>query len=82
MSIRLILKEMRVNRLDVGRDSLTLVFSSDTKMDPQRLVSLAGQDPRRFQFLSENKFKVKTGRLSPPDDLPKIEKAIQAIHLH
>ena len=82
MSIRLILKEMRINRLDVGRDSLILVFSSDTKMDPQRLVSLAGQDPRRFQFLSENKLQVRIGRLSPPDDLPQIEKAIQAIHLH
>ena len=82
MSIRLILKEMRINRLDVGRDSLILVFSSDTKMDPQRLVSLAGQDPRRFQFLSENKLKVRIARLSPPDDLPQIEKAIQSLHLH
>jgi len=51
-------------------------------MDPQRLAGLAGQDQRRFQFLSENKLKLKIGKLSPEEDFPRIEKAIQALYLH
>ncbi|HUU81214.1 MAG TPA: transcription-repair coupling factor, partial [Acidobacteriota bacterium] len=82
MSIRLLLKEMRINRLDVSNNSLTLTFSPDTRMDPQRLASLAGQDPRRFQFLSQNKLKLKIGKFSPEEDFPRIEKAIQALYLH
>jgi transcription-repair coupling factor (superfamily II helicase) len=82
MSVRLLLKNLRISRLDVGRDSLTLTFPSDNETDTPRLVQLIAEKPKRFQLLSQNKLKVNVGRLSPQDDLGKIEKTIEAVCLH
>jgi transcription-repair coupling factor (superfamily II helicase) len=82
MSVRLLLKNLRISRLDVGRDSLTLTFPSNNETDTPRLVQLIAEEPKRFQFLSQNKLKVNVGRLSPQEDLGKIEKTIEAVCLH
>jgi transcription-repair coupling factor (superfamily II helicase) len=81
MSVRLLLKKLRISRLDVGRDSLTLTFPSDAETDTPRLVELITEKPMKFQFLSQNKLRVNVGRLSPPEDLSKIEKTIEALCL-
>ncbi len=79
MSIRLFLKNIGIIRLDVGPDSVTLNFSQNTTVDPERLVRLAKNKPNRFHFLSQNKLRIKTGTLSLPDDLPDIEKEIVSL---
>ena len=38
MSIRILLKNMAVIRLDVGRRSLILTFSLDSSLDTERLI--------------------------------------------
>ena len=81
MCIRLQLRNRGISRLDVGRHSLALTFSSGSEMDPERLVKLIGNEPHRFQFLSQNRLKINTGRISLPEDFPEIEKAIDALYV-
>jgi transcription-repair coupling factor (superfamily II helicase) len=79
VSIRLYLKKMRINRLDIGNSSFTVTFSQEKTRDPDNLVRLVSSHPERFQFLSENKIKVNIGCLSPEEDLPRIRKAISEL---
>jgi transcription-repair coupling factor (superfamily II helicase) len=81
MSVRFLLKNMGISRLDVGLDSLTLTFCSDKHSDPGGLVELVSHKPRKFQFLAQNKLKVNVARLSLPGDLPEIEKSIEVLSL-
>jgi transcription-repair coupling factor (superfamily II helicase) len=80
MRIRLQLRNRGISRLDVGRHSLLLTFSSGSEIDPERLVKLIGNEPHRFRFLSQNRLKINTGRISLPKDFPEIEKAIDALY--
>jgi transcription-repair coupling factor (superfamily II helicase) len=47
MSLRLLLKRLRLLRLDVTQDGLTLTFSSDTPVKPETLVTLVKRDPKK-----------------------------------
>jgi transcription-repair coupling factor (superfamily II helicase) len=58
MSLRLLLKRLRIFRLDIGKEGLTLSFSSDTPVKPETLVSLVKHSPRRYQFVSPHKLRV------------------------
>ena len=82
MSLRLLLKKMRVRRLDVGRHSFTLTFAAEDPVDSEGLVRIVAGKPNMFRFLSQNKLKVYIGSFSPPDDLSRIEKAIEELVLH
>jgi transcription-repair coupling factor (superfamily II helicase) len=81
MSIRILLKKLRITRLDAGRHSLSLTFSQDNPVDPEALVRLVSSKPGMFQFLAGNKLKVNTGFHSLPADLHKIEKTVAALDL-
>ena len=48
-------------------------------VDPERVVDLVKSQPRKFLFLSDSRLKVISGRLSPPEDLPKVEDAIESL---
>jgi transcription-repair coupling factor (superfamily II helicase) len=72
MSVRLLLKRTRILRLDVTPEGLTLTFSPDTPVKPDKLVTLVKGDPRRYRFLSESKVKV---RLTPHPPLEALDEA-------
>jgi transcription-repair coupling factor (superfamily II helicase) len=59
MSLRLLLKRLRLLRLDVVQDFLTLTFSSDTPVKPETLVALVERDPKKYHFLSAQKLRVR-----------------------
>ncbi|MEW6669706.1 MAG: transcription-repair coupling factor [Thermodesulfobacteriota bacterium] len=65
MSVRLLLKKKGVLRLDIAPGALTLTFSADTGVDPQRLVQWVSSRPSRFQILSDRKLKVRIPGLTP-----------------
>ncbi|MBN2033457.1 MAG: transcription-repair coupling factor [Deltaproteobacteria bacterium] len=58
MSLRLLLKRLRLLRLDATQNGFTLTFSSDTPVKPETLLRLVKRDPRRYRFLSEHKLRV------------------------
>jgi len=72
MSLRLLLKRLRIVRLDVTPEGLTVTFSHDTKVKPETLVTLVRKHPKKYRFLSERKLKV---RLSPRPALEALEDA-------
>ena len=81
MSLRLILKNAGISRLDVGSDWLAVTLSPDRKRETKRLVELVNNEPQRFRFLSPNKLRVRVGTLSPIGDLSKLENAIEELSL-
>jgi transcription-repair coupling factor (superfamily II helicase) len=79
MSIRLLLKDLGIGRLDVGRESLVLTFIEERIRDPERLIRMVGSEPNRFRFLSQNRLRIHTGKLSLPEDLQAIEDKIRPL---
>ncbi|MFO7461127.1 MAG: transcription-repair coupling factor [Desulfatiglandales bacterium] len=58
MSLRLLLKRLRVLRLDVVQEGLLLTFASDTPVKPETMVTLMKRDPKKYSFLSGQKLRV------------------------
>jgi len=81
MSIRILLKNMGIIRLDVGRGNLTLTFSQQNRVDTEKLARTVGSRPDKFQFLSQNKLKFDIGSLTDPVDLNKIEEPLRKLDL-
>jgi transcription-repair coupling factor (superfamily II helicase) len=79
MSIRIILKELGISRLDIGTHSLVLTFEENGSIDPARIVRLASTNPVRFRFLSGDRLKIHTGPLLPQEDFDKIRKNIEML---
>ena len=77
MSVRLLLKKLRVVKLDVSKEAAILTFSPDTEIETGGLVMLIDGGPKKFQFLSERKLRVKTGRQSSLNSLLEIKSIIQ-----
>ena len=81
MNIRITLKKLGINRLDVTRDGMTLTFSNNGYIDPEKIAQLVKQRPRAFRFLSENKLKINAKRITLPDDIPKIRSVLNEIQV-
>ena len=69
VSIRLLLKRVRVSRLDITGEGLTFTFYQDTKVDPEALIRMAEKRPLRYRFLSGDKLKVLKRGQSPLEAL-------------
>jgi transcription-repair coupling factor (superfamily II helicase) len=81
VSLRMVLKDMGIGRLDVGGDSLMLSFSPDRAVDTKRMVELVSREPHRFQFLSANKLKVNVRSRSSLQSLAEIKKVIAGLRI-
>jgi transcription-repair coupling factor (superfamily II helicase) len=81
MTVRLVLKQIQVSRLDLFDQALILTFSEKAKIDTDRLVRLAQKRPREFQFLSGHKLKVRFSRRLPVEVLADIRKIIRDLGL-
>ena len=79
MSIRLVLKNMGIIRLDVEPNSITLNFSQDTPLDPENIVQLTSARRGRFHFLSQTKLRINIGPLSFPKDLSKVKDIVESL---
>ena len=69
VSIRLLLKRVRVSRLDITGEGLTFTFYQDTKVDPEGLIRMAERRPLKYRFLSGDKLKVLKRGQSPLEAL-------------
>ncbi|MCP4578542.1 MAG: transcription-repair coupling factor [Deltaproteobacteria bacterium] len=81
MSVRILLKNMGIIRLDVGRGSLTLTFAPLNHINTEKLLQTVGKNPGRFQFLSQSKLRIDMGSRPDPVDLKGIEEAIRKFDL-
>lgn len=81
MSIRILLKNMGITRLDVGHRSITLTISQRTKIDTKNLCKLIDNKPNKFNFLSQSKLKIDIEPVTDPIDLKKIGLAVKKLAL-
>mgnify|MGYP002640380486 FL=1 len=79
MSIRLLLKELRIARLDIGSNALTVAFLDVKSIDTEKLVATATSRPGKFRFTPQGKVIINMGRLSLPQDLPFVEKTLELL---
>ncbi|MFP3910736.1 MAG: TRCF domain-containing protein, partial [Desulfobacteraceae bacterium] len=81
MAIRIDLKRLKIQRLDAGAHSITLTFADDGAVDTESLLKAIHQMPKRFQLLSQNRLKIQLGKLSLPQDFPKVKNAVNLLNL-
>lgn len=78
MSLRLLLKKRSILRVDVNHEGLILTFSPDTDVKPESLIRLAAAHPRKFQFLSERKLRIRSSISDPLSGLGEAKEMIAA----
>lgn len=79
ISVRLVLKNLGITRLDIGSSGVVLTFVGEGGIDPQKIVRFVSENAGRFRFLSENRLKIYFGRISLPEDLCRVEKVIEEL---
>jgi transcription-repair coupling factor (superfamily II helicase) len=79
MSVRLVLKRLRITRLDVVQDGLVVTFSEDTAVHPAKVILLVKKQPKKFRFLTDRKLKVRLPACQSQEALLESKKEIQAL---
>jgi len=77
MSVRLLLKKIKVIRLDVTQDSLTITFSPTSDFEPELVVKWVERNPKRFQFLSGQKLKIGIKKETALDALQEVKRIFE-----
>ncbi len=81
MAVRLGLKKIRVNKLDVKNDAILLTFSHDSKVDTEKLIKWLGAQRNRFQFLSSTKLQIRIPDCTPIEALYEAKAVIHEMGL-
>jgi transcription-repair coupling factor (superfamily II helicase) len=79
MTVRLRLKQLRISKLDMGKNKLTLTFLEDGVQNWEHLVKLADERPNRYRFLPDNRLNIHTGLITFPKDLRKVEQILDQL---
>ena len=79
MSIRLRLKQLRINKLDMGKNNLTLTFLEECVQNGEHLIKLANERPKRYRFLPDNRLNIYTGLIVFPKDFQKVEQILDPL---
>jgi transcription-repair coupling factor (superfamily II helicase) len=79
MAVRLLLKRVRVVRLDVTPDGVVFTFYPDTPISPEKLIRMAEKEPKKFLFLSDRKFKVRLGQQTPLQGLMEAKRVVHGM---
>jgi transcription-repair coupling factor (superfamily II helicase) len=82
MSVRLVLKQLRITRLDVVPDGLIVTFSEDTAVHPAKVMGLVKKQPNKFQFLTDKKLKARLPACQPLEALLESKKVIRSLTSH
>jgi transcription-repair coupling factor (superfamily II helicase) len=79
MSIRLRLKQLRISKLDMGTNSLTLDFMDDGSSNREHLIQLIKERPKRFKCFPDGKLSIYTGPLTFPKDFHRVERILDQL---
>ncbi len=69
MWVRLLMKRLRITRLEVGRSALVLTFAGDTDVDAGALVSLVEANPNKYRLQSGDKLRILPSAPGPLEGL-------------
>lgn len=79
MSVRLLMKRLRIERLEITHEALVLTFAADTEVSAESLVRLVEANPRMLRFSSENKLRIRANAPGPRDSLDQVRVLLQGI---
>ena len=65
MSVRILLKNMGIIRLDTGSKDITLTFDQKPLVDTRKLIQWVNKRPQKYQFLSQSKLKCRMETAAP-----------------
>ena len=71
------LKKIGISRLEVTNGGLVFHFSTDTPLQPDRIVALAEKDPKRVQILSDRKVRIRIDKQTSLDALHETKRIIR-----
>ena len=77
VALRLVLKRIGVQRLDVTQGGIVLDFSANCPLDPKALIRLAQKSPHKLRFLSPTRVRLNTAPGGSLRDLSLVEKALE-----
>ena len=77
MSLRILLKQLYITKLDVGPKTVSVTFADNHEMDAEHIVNLIHRRPDKYRLLSDNKLSIRMGKMSK--HLDKIYKEVEAI---
>jgi transcription-repair coupling factor (superfamily II helicase) len=78
VTLRLALKKAGITGLDVGKNSITIVFAPDSNVDTERLAARVSSEPNKYRFIGESKLRI-IKRLSLPEDMKKIGITLESL---
>jgi transcription-repair coupling factor (superfamily II helicase) len=82
MHIRVLLKRLRIRKLDYIGQNLVLFFDEFTPVSPGGLVEIISQEPGRYYWISEHKLMVRIGRGERNQILQTSKKILNLIARH
>ncbi|MDQ1334757.1 MAG: hypothetical protein QG552_1707 [Thermodesulfobacteriota bacterium] len=82
MTLRLLMKRLRIVKLDAGPSQLTLTLPEDTAIPAERLVRRIQASPSKYRLLSDNRIRIHVKAFSFPNDLDKVEKELEVLSDH
>jgi len=79
VELKLALKRIGIQKLEIGKEGILLDFSAHCPLDPKHLIKIAQKSPQKIRFLSPTRIK-----LSPPGgegslELYKVSQALESI---
>ena len=78
MAIRIILKKLRVSRLDISNTGMSLIFSANCPIEPVKFLKLISGEPKRYSLLDGSKLYIRLTHKSETD-LDAVEKTLASI---
>jgi len=81
MSVRLVMKRLRIERLEITREALILTFAADTEVTAESLVRLVEANPRTIRFSSGNKLRIRPNAPGPRDALGEVRILLQNLEM-
>jgi len=79
MSLRLLMKHLRIAKLDAGRHRLTLTLPENTRVRGETLVRLIQAHPRKYRLVSDTMLSISVPSFSFPEDLERAASEIRAL---
>jgi len=77
MSIRILLKQLYITKLDIGPKTVSVTFADNHDVNPEHIVDLINRRPDKYRMISDNKLSIRTGQIS--EDLDKIYREVETI---
>ena len=77
MKLRVLMKQLHVERAEFDGHNLVFAFPANTKVDPEQLLALL-EDSKKYRFSPDYRLSIRLGRLSREEVLTAAKKELQA----